>query len=87
MAYPGDSEGDNESSGGTDLGATGTPRWVKVFALAALVAIVVFIVLLLTGRGGEHGPGRHGVDTRLNAIVGDAGATASSADAPAALEH
>ena len=36
----------------------GTPRWVKVFGVIALVVVVVFVVLLLA-RGGEHGPGRH----------------------------
>jgi hypothetical protein len=35
----------------------GTPLWVKVFGIVALVVVVLFIVLLLTGRG--HGPGRH----------------------------
>jgi ABC-type transporter Mla subunit MlaD len=38
---------------------TGTPRWVKVFALIALVVILLFVILLITGRGGDHGPGRH----------------------------
>jgi hypothetical protein len=38
---------------------TGTPRWVKVFGIIAIVVIVGFIVLLITGRAGEHGPGRH----------------------------
>jgi hypothetical protein len=40
----------------TDL--AGTPRWVKVFGAIALVVILVFVVLLLTGQG-DHGPGRH----------------------------
>ena len=36
----------------------GTPRWVKLSALAAaLLAVAVVIVLLLSG--GDHGPGRH----------------------------
>jgi ABC-type transporter Mla subunit MlaD len=37
----------------------GTPRWVKVFAIVALVVVVLLVVVLLTGRGGGHGPGRH----------------------------
>ncbi len=43
---------------------TGTPRWVKVAALIALVLVVLFVVVALTGRDG-HGPGRHmlGSDT------------------------
>jgi hypothetical protein len=38
----------------------GPPRWVKVFAALALLVLLLFIVLLVTGRGGDHGPGRHG---------------------------
>jgi hypothetical protein len=37
---------------------TGTPRWVIVSGIIALVVIVLFVVVLLVG-GGEHGPGRH----------------------------
>jgi hypothetical protein len=36
---------------------TGTPRWVKVFGIIALVVILLFVILLLTR--GSHGPGRH----------------------------
>jgi hypothetical protein len=36
---------------------TGTPRWVKVFGIIALV--VVLLVVVATFIGGEHGPGRH----------------------------
>jgi hypothetical protein len=32
---------------------------VKVFAAIALVVVVLVVFVLLTGRGGEHGPGRH----------------------------
>jgi len=41
----------------------GTPRWVKVFGLVALVLVVPIVVMLIAGRGG-HGPGRHatGID-------------------------
>jgi hypothetical protein len=38
---------------------TGTPRWVKVFAIIALVVVALFLILLLTGGPGRHGPGRH----------------------------
>jgi len=40
---------------------TGTPRWVKVFGIIALVVILLFVVVLLTrGPGGRgHGPARH----------------------------
>ena len=38
---------------------SGTPRWVKVFALVGVVLVVLVIVMLFTG----HGPGRHTGDT------------------------
>ncbi len=34
-----------------------TPRWVKVFGAIATAVILLFLVLLLTGK--DHGPGRH----------------------------
>jgi hypothetical protein len=38
---------------------TGTPRWVKVFAIIALIVVLLLGILKLTGFGGEHGPSRH----------------------------
>lgn len=40
-----------------DAAGGGTPRWVKVFGALALVAVVLVVILLLSG--GDHGPGRH----------------------------
>ena len=39
----------------------GTPRWVKVFGIIALVMVLLFILLMFTrGPGGRrHGPGLH----------------------------
>jgi len=37
----------------------GTPRWVKVFGIIALVVVLAFVILLLTGGGAGHGPSRH----------------------------
>src|SRR3712207_2867213 len=37
----------------------GMPRWVKVFGVIALLVVVLFVILLLTGGPGRHGPGRH----------------------------
>ena len=38
----------------------GTPRWVKVFGIFALVLALLFVVLHLTGRGlGHHRSGEH----------------------------
>ena len=36
------------------------PRWVKVSIAIAVALVALFVVLKLTGAGGEHGPGRHG---------------------------
>jgi nitrate reductase NapE component len=38
-----------------------TPRWVKVFAIIAVVVVLLVAVALVTGLGGpgQHGPGRH----------------------------
>jgi hypothetical protein len=36
---------------------TGTPTWVKVFALIAITVLVVFVISLLAGV--RHGPGLH----------------------------
>ena len=36
-----------------------TPRWVKIFGIVALIVILLVVVVLVTGIGGEHGPGRH----------------------------
>ena len=55
----------------------GTPRWVKVFGIVALVVILLLVILLLIGPG-SHGPGMHsslsgGVATPRLAIVMDPG--------------
>jgi hypothetical protein len=48
----------DEPGVGRDRGSPeGTPRWVKVFGLIALVVVLLFVVLLLIG--GPHNPGRH----------------------------
>lgn len=36
----------------------GVPRWVKVFAAAAIALLLVGVAVMLLS-GGEHGPGRH----------------------------
>jgi hypothetical protein len=47
-----------EEDGSADRGPTaGTPRWVKVSGIIALVVVLLLLVLLLAG--GAHGPGRH----------------------------
>jgi hypothetical protein len=35
------------------------PRWVKLFAIFALVLALVVAIVVVGGIGGEHGPSRH----------------------------
>ena len=37
----------------------GTPRWVKVFGIIAVVLTLLVLFLILAGVGGPHGPGHH----------------------------
>lgn len=37
----------------------GIPRWVKVFGIIVIIVVLLLIIILVTGVGGEHGPGRH----------------------------
>jgi hypothetical protein len=36
---------------------TGTPRWVRVVGIIAVVLLLALGIIMLVG--GEHGPGRH----------------------------
>ena len=36
----------------------GTPRWMKVFAIIALIVVVLVAIVMVAG-GGTHGPSRH----------------------------
>lgn len=48
-----------DSMNGSTRNYPGTPRWVKVFGIIALV-LLLLVVLRLTGVvAGDHGPGRH----------------------------
>jgi hypothetical protein len=38
----------------------GTPRWVKVFGIIALVVVLLFVILMFTRGPGGHGPGDRG---------------------------
>ncbi|MBY3184232.1 hypothetical protein RWK44_21170 [Rhizobium sp. 25PS6] len=37
----------------------GMPRWVKISGVVLAVAILLAAVLMISGIGGQHGPGRH----------------------------
>jgi hypothetical protein len=56
------------------------PRWVKIAAIIVGLLVLLFVVLQLTGVGGEHGPGRH----MSGAATPTVGAPAVE-DSPAAL--
>ena len=42
-----------------DVDSNRTPRWVKVFGIIAVIVVLLFVIMLLTGGAGRHGPGRH----------------------------
>lgn len=51
---------DDDATVGADFGSTtGPPRWVKVFGVIALVVVLLFVIVMLTGGGAGHGPARH----------------------------
>jgi hypothetical protein len=67
-----------DSTASSDSGAAsdgpsrpGAPLWVKIFAVIAVVAVIMVAVMLLAG--GDHGPGRHS--------SGDAGGPARTSSA------
>ena len=37
----------------------GTPRWVKVSGIIAIVLVLLIVVVAFAGIGGPHGPSRH----------------------------
>ncbi|MCZ4348106.1 hypothetical protein [Devosia neptuniae] len=37
----------------------GTPTWVKITGAVALAVVVLIAIVIATGLGGTHGPGRH----------------------------
>jgi hypothetical protein len=37
----------------------GTPRWVQALGLGAIILVLLVAIILMTGIGGPHGPGRH----------------------------
>ena len=37
----------------------GAPRWVTVAGIIVIALVLLVVILLVTGIGGPHGPGRH----------------------------
>jgi len=62
---------DDDTGVGPDReSTTGTPRWVKVFGIIALVVVLLFVILLFTrGPGGGHGPSRHTLDQSQEQVI------------------
>jgi uncharacterized cupredoxin-like copper-binding protein len=69
------------------LSTSGTPGWVKVFGIIALVLVLLGGIIVLTGVGGEHGPSRHissgdtGGQTRPSSGQENTGGVGGPADA------
>jgi uncharacterized cupredoxin-like copper-binding protein len=49
----------NHDKGGDTGVGSGTPRWVKVFGIIVIVLVLLIGIIMFTGLGGQHGPGRH----------------------------
>lgn len=37
----------------------GAPRWAKVLGIIAIGLLLLAVIIVFTGVGGPHGPGRH----------------------------
>ncbi|MGM1060854.1 hypothetical protein [Saccharothrix sp. Mg75] len=76
--HSGDDTGPSPAPGPDSDTPPGVPRWVKVLAVIAGALILLALIVMLTGLGGEHGPGRHtgagvtvGVTTEETAAGGE----------------
>lgn len=63
-AYP--DPGDDTGVGSGPGSPPGMPRWVKVSGIVVGALVLLFVVLQLTGVGGEHGPAMHGPGARAS---------------------
>ena len=52
------SSGPDRGSGTSAPSYPGTPRWVKVSGIVAVV-LILLLVIVMVASGGQHGPGRH----------------------------
>jgi hypothetical protein len=51
----------------------GTPCWVKVSGIIAMVVVLLVILMIFTGIGGPHGPNRHMSSGYLGSATADGG--------------
>jgi hypothetical protein len=75
-----EANGGNSGAGpgrGSDIG---TPRWVKVFAIVAVILVLLVGVMLVFG-GGAHGPSRHLPSDDAGGQTAPAGGDTPPADA------
>ncbi len=63
----------------------GTPRWVKVFGIIALVLVLLFGAHMLFG-GSSHGPGRHTPPGDVGGQILPSSVTLSSVTEPGGLK-
>ena len=70
--YPRSASEEDKNRGGAESPPR-MPRWVKVAGMIVGVLILAFVVLKVTGVGGEHGPGRHmsGAGTPVSTLVAE----------------
>lgn len=61
-----DATTDNPTVGRTPESPPGTPRWVKVFGIIAVILVLLISFALFTGLGGPHGPARHGASSNAD---------------------
>ncbi|MFD8381812.1 hypothetical protein ACFV2X_25375 [Streptomyces sp. NPDC059679] len=51
---------DRDAQAGTGRAAhPGMPGWLKVTGIVVGVLVLLTLIVMLTGLGGDHGPGRH----------------------------
>lgn len=55
----GPDNGDDRNTGADHFSYAATPLWVKVFGIIAVIVVALFVIVLVTGGPGGHGPGRH----------------------------
>lgn len=53
----------------TASGPPSMPRWVKAFGIIFIILVLLAAVILITGIGGEHGPGRHNPSSGSSGIL------------------